>query len=140
MKTTKRFENAVMKLYNAFHKNQLDSKSCNSCAVGNICDNRHEWEYAGDFYTGSNRIASKEDIKTGNELIKKTEYNSSELVQVERLFIEYCGTERSAKYQQFKGICAVVEYLAKLDNIPNPMDYTKFFETENGKPIYELNF
>jgi len=138
MKTTERFENAVMKLYNAFHSNKLNANHCQMCAVGNICDNKSEWEYAGDFYTGYYKIASIEDEIYGEELISKTGYSPNELVEVERLFMKACEYKEGSKDQQFKGLCAVVEYLAKLDNIPNPMDYTKLFETENDKPIYEL--
>ena len=44
------------------------------------------------------------------------------------------------KEQQFKGLCAVVEYLCELDGIPNVMDYTSLFETKEGKPVKELTF
>lgn len=39
MKTTKRFDNAVTKLYNAFHNGELNAMDCTMCAVGNMCDN-----------------------------------------------------------------------------------------------------
>lgn len=39
----------------------------------------------------------------------------------------------------FIALCAVVEYLCELDKIPNVMDYTKLFETENNQPKYSLH-
>jgi len=44
------------------------------------------------------------------------------------------------KERNFKGLCAVVEYLCELDNIPNIMDYTSLFETKNDAPKKELIF
>ena len=34
-----RLENAITKLYNAFHNGELNSLDCRHCAVGNLCDN-----------------------------------------------------------------------------------------------------
>jgi hypothetical protein len=137
MKTTKRFENAVMKLYNAFHENTLDSFDCQNCAVGNICDNNSNWANA--------RLTVSEGWDYNNKIAKETalksNYSLKELEIVEGIFVKEVPYElKTDKETQFKGLCAVVEYLAGLDNIPNPMDYTKLFETENNKPIYELTF
>jgi hypothetical protein len=146
MKTTERFEKAVMKLYNAFHNNELNAMHCQHCAVGNICNNEREWDDLGVFASdtifgdGTNWNVDAEKIKESLDVINKTGYSAQELVEVERLFLEACEYQKGTKHLQFKGLCAVVEYLAKLDNIPNPMDYTKLFETENDKPIYELTF
>jgi hypothetical protein len=140
MKTTNRFENAVIKLYNAFHENRLNAMDCYACAVGNICDNKDDWKWQNGFYTESFRHASVSQINLANEQIEKTGYSRVELVKVEKLFMDTHKDVSELKHQQFKGLCAVVEYLAELDNIPNPMDYTKLFETENDKPKYELNF
>ena len=38
MKTTKRLEAALIKLYNAYHNNKLNPEDCTACAVGNILD------------------------------------------------------------------------------------------------------
>lgn len=39
MKTSKRLEQALTKLYNAYHNKQLNPEDCAACAVGNILDN-----------------------------------------------------------------------------------------------------
>jgi len=39
----KRFTDAVSKLYNAFHKGELNAMSCTKCAVGNLCNNNESW-------------------------------------------------------------------------------------------------
>lgn len=146
MKTTERFEKAVMKLYNAFHSNELNAMHCDACAVGNICNNSSNWDDLGIFASSTHWEGDYQDYVTqeekliAKEVIKETGYSEQELVQVEILFLNACEYKKGTKDQQFKGLCVVVEYLAELDNIPNPMDYTKLFETENEQPKYELNF
>lgn len=143
MKTTKRFDEAVTKLYNAFHENRLIGMDCKACAVGNICNNSDEW----------NNITYKFLLNYNledNLNILGFGYSAYELITIEMIFLfgykEYKGRKKYSnhdntiidKEQQFKGLCAVVEYLCELDNIPNVMDYTKLFETENDKPKYQL--
>ena len=38
----------------------------------------------------------------------------------------------------FNGLNTTIEFLCKLDNIPDVMDYSKLFEFENDAPKYEL--
>ena len=45
MKTTKRFDLAIQKLYQAFHNNTLNPDDCKLCAVGNILDNNDNWKH-----------------------------------------------------------------------------------------------
>ena len=45
METSKRLEEAIIKLYKAFHKNTLDPENCAACAVGNILDNHDSWKH-----------------------------------------------------------------------------------------------
>ncbi|MBO6632862.1 MAG: Na(+)-translocating NADH-quinone reductase subunit F, partial [Psychroserpens sp.] len=40
----------------------------------------------------------------------------------------------------FNGLSEVVRFLCQLDGVPNVMDYTKLFETENNRPKYELTY
>jgi hypothetical protein len=141
MKTTKRFENAVMKLYNAFHNNELDANSCTHCAVGNICGTNEDYW----FMTSTENIKDGKLSKIESDFFRYPEsedYSSKELYKIELVFLEQWRILKSDDWKnkeiQFKGLCAVVEYLAELDNIPNPMDYTKLFETENDKPKYQL--
>ena len=48
MKTTKRFDLAIQKLYQAFHNNTLNPDDCKLCAVGNILDNNDNWKHLTD--------------------------------------------------------------------------------------------
>jgi hypothetical protein len=142
MKTTKRFENAVMKLYNAFHKNELDAMDCTACAVGIVLGHGKWYCGSGIDYLELGSDKPRDFYLHGNN---NSNYSKEELALIEMKFIlgvGYVGyfIDRKNKDAQFKGLCAVVEYLAELDDIPNPMDYTKLFESENDKPIYELNF
>jgi len=45
METTVRLEQAIKKLYVAFHNNQLHPECCKQCAVGNILDNTDSWKH-----------------------------------------------------------------------------------------------
>lgn len=132
MKTTERFDNAVTKLYNAFHKGELNAYSPCACAVGNMLDNT---SFIGGYYPG----AGLREVKSIEN--KDIGYSGIELYHVERIFIKcHIGQiNLTLVEKQFKGLCAVVEYLFELDNIPNVMDYTKLFETENDEPKYELS-
>lgn len=121
--STERFEKAVTKLYKAFHNNELNGMCCKRCAVGNMCDNTGGW---GSTYD------TKKCIETG--------YSPYELMNIEHLFMfghryddypwdkKWDVGEYQDKEVNFKGLCAVVEYLCELDNIPNVMDYSSLFE------------
>lgn len=147
MKLPIRLENAITKLYTAFHSRVLESMDCSMCAVGNICDNNYDWNIAIrtdvslSSYSGITKINSRNiNLCFMNETIKKSGYSVKELAEVELLFItkSLIETGKETKETQFKGLCAVVEYLCELDNVPNVMDYTKLFETENNEPKYQL--
>jgi hypothetical protein len=77
MKTTERFENAVMKLYNAFHRNELNANNCQMCAVGNICDNNYQWDSLGVFASdtifgdGTKWSGGEEENKEALDVINK---------------------------------------------------------------------
>lgn len=141
-----RFTNAVVKLYNAYHSGTLNAFDCTACAVGNICDNSDEWmNYTGNAVT----VDSERIVRTiyaeprTRKFYLNNGYDQDELYEVERLFLSHFINQshdsgNTNKESQFKGLCAVVEYLCELDNIPNVMDYTKLFESENEKPKYEL--
>jgi len=147
MKTTERFDNAVTKLYNAFHYGELNFAHPCHCAVGNICNNNNNWfREVQRFKDNIFSSVSNPNYKTKNHVILSSGYSVFELGEVERIFGEHAGTVgRICKYKsdksdsQFGGLCAVIEYLCKLDGIPNFMDYTKLFETENEKPKYQLS-
>lgn len=135
MKLPIRLENAIKKLYTAFHNGELDSFDCQHCAVGSICGN-------GSWSNARFTVKSIWDYNDSlaKKAIKHTGYNLSHLEVVEKMFVKLVPFElKFDKETQFKGLCAIVEYLCELDNIPNVMDYTKLFETENDKPKYQLS-
>ena len=80
MKTTKRFEEAITKLYKAFHEGTLDAMDCEHCAVGNMCDNSKKWG-----------IYSQTEVTTLEEL--KTGYSKIELINDNVAVAKYVGHE-----------------------------------------------
>tara|TARA_R110000787_G_scaffold70646_15_gene157133 strand:+ start:22440 stop:22901 length:462 start_codon:yes stop_codon:yes gene_type:complete len=148
MKTPIRLEQALIKLYTAFHNNTLDPEDCTACAVGNILDNHESWKHLSNEH-GSIQLNY---IGTVHQRLgrKFNGYTPQELLEIEKVFLEACGFKTPLchynpkpqnprnKERLFNGLCAVVSFLCKLDNIPNVMDYSKLFEYKNNKPKYRL--
>lgn len=148
MKTPFRLEQALQKLYIAFHKNELHPECCRQCAVGNILDNREDWKHLTDHH-GSVELNYVGKV---HEVIgrKFNGYSPLELLKIEATFLKACGYKLPLHTQNknpknatnkdvlFNGLSAVVAFLCELDNIPNIMDYSKLFEYENDKPKYKL--
>ena len=145
---TKRFTDAVTKLYTAFHNNELNKMYCEQCAVGSIVGSS-SWADLLPKY-GSLNIARCDDtfykkhepnrIINSIQSVKKTGYSINELEKVENVFM-YSHNSCQGKDGQFIGLCAVIEYLCKLDNIPNILDYTSLFEfNKDNEPKKELVF
>ncbi len=146
--TTKRLENALVKLYNAFHNNKLNPEDCTACAVGNILDNHDSWKHL------SNAHGSLELNYVGrvHQNLGRTfnGYTPLEILNIEKVFLEACGFKTplchynskpanpTDKEVLFNGLCAVVELLCKYDNVPNVMDYSRIFEYEDDYPVYKL--
>lgn len=142
MKTSVRFENAIRKLYTAFHNNTLNPECCVQCAVGNILDNTDSWQHLSDNH-GSLRLNY---VGTVHQNLGRTfnGYSPLELLKIENVFLRHCGykvplhhknlkpKDSTNKYILFKGLSAVIELLCRLDNLDNIMDYTKLFEFENN--------
>lgn len=140
MKTSVRLEQALTKLYIAFHSNQLHPECCKQCAVGNILDNTDSWKYLTDIH-GSEVLNY---VGVVNQNLGKTfnGYLPAELLKIEAVFLKGCGyagaidghnakpKSPTDKDNLFKGLCAVIECLCQLDNLPNVLDYSKFFEHE----------
>ena len=136
MKTPERLEQALVKLYNAFHNNRLDPEDCTACAVGNILDNQDSWKHLSNDH-GSLQLNY---IGTVHQLL-----------EIEKVFLIACGFETPLchynpkpqnprdKETLFNGLCAVVSLLCELDDIPDVMDYSKLFEYEDDMPVYALN-
>ena len=90
----------------------------------------------------------------------RTGYNKTELAVIELLFIRgikktgeprrfennitpfniVCCPKLKIKQKelQFKGMCAVIEYLCELDNVPNVMEIKSLFEYDNDAPEKQL--
>lgn len=148
MKTTHRFEQAITKLYVAFHNGKLNPDYCKSCAVGNICDNTDTWNYLTDAHGSLNlSYIGKLNENFGRKIHW---YSPKELLQIEVVFLKGCGYDvpismnskrpenPTNKALLFEGLSATVEFLCKLDKAHNVMDYSKLFEFENNQPKYEL--
>lgn len=148
MKTTIRLEQALTKLYNAYHNNRLHPEDCTACAVGNILDNHDSWKHLTH---GHGSLELSYVGKVHQNLGRKFNgYSPTELLQIEKVFLEACGFKTplchyNKKPQNptnkdilFNGLTAVVDLLCSFDNIPNVMDFSKLFEQENGEPMYHL--
>lgn len=149
METPKRLEQALIKLYNAFHNNELNPECCAACAVGNILDNKDSWKHLTEGH-GSLELSYVGRVHQ-NLGRKFNGYSPLELLQVEKVFLETCGFtvplchyntrphNPTHKETLFNGLCAVVALLCELDNIANIMDYSKIFEYEEENPIYKFD-
>ncbi len=148
MKTTKRLEQALIKLYNAYHNNRLNPEDCTACAVGNILDNHDSWKHLSNNHGSLNlSYVGRVHQNLGR---KFNGYTPLEILQIEKVFLDACGFKTplchynkkpenfTSKEILFNGLSEVVALLCKLDNIPNVMDYSKIFEQENGEPVYHL--
>lgn len=148
MNTPKRLENALIKLYNAFHNNTLNPEDCTACAVGNILDNHDSWKHLSNQH-GSLQLSYVGRVHQ-NLGRKFNGYSPQEILQIEKIFLEACGFKTplchynpkpqnpTDKEVLFKGLCNVVAYLCELDHVSNVMDYSKLFEYENNVPKYHL--
>lgn len=134
----KRFTDAVSKLYVAFHSGELRKIDCKKCAVGNLVGGGEWWlVFMSSSLENLSKINYKAYVGEVKEKLDKTGYSPSELQIIEATFMDAEGGE--SKEAQFKGLCAVVEYLCALDNIPNVMDIKSLFEYENDSAKRELS-
>ena len=143
MKTTSRFDNAIQKLYNAFHSQTLHPEECAQCAVGNILDNRDFWQHISDYHgTIKLNYVGLVNQKFGKRF---NGYTPIELLQIEMAFLKGCGYQLPIHRNNHKpenpthpdtlfyGLQAVVSFLCNLDNIPNVMDCSKLFKYDADK-------
>lgn len=148
MQVPKRLEDALIKLYDAFHNNELNPECCSACAVGNILDNHDSWKHLSDTH-GSLELSY---VGRTHQQLGRTfnGYTPFELLQVEKVFLEACGFKTPlchydakprnprSKEVLFAGLSAVVAFLCELDGIANVMDYSKIFEYEQENPVYRF--
>lgn len=149
MKTSPRLDQAITKLYSAFHSGTLNPECCKSCAVGNILDNTDTWKYLTERH-GSLMLSYIGRLNEGFGR-RINGYTPSELLRTEAVFLEGCGYElplvRHSKRPKnptekeilFNGLCAAVAFLCELDGVENVMDYSRLFEFEDDTPVYELD-
>ena len=138
MKGTKRFDEAIKKLYTAFYNKDLNPEDCTACAVGNILDRRDFWKYLSDDH-GSLQLNY---VGQFHEMRGKTfnGYLPSELLQIEQAFLEGCGYELPYRHNHkkpknptdsavlFNGLCGVVALLCRLDGLVNVLEYQNLFD------------
>lgn len=125
MKTTKRFDEAVTKLYNAFNEGNLNAYKCKACAVGNICNNTEEWGEIAGFYANNFHNTIPENIPNYLE----TGYSTLELMKVEDLFMNPINFVTNKTQEEFNGLMTVIKYLAELDGIEVPTITVEQFES-----------
>jgi hypothetical protein len=141
MTTSNRFENAINKLYSAFHLNTLNPEDCKHCAVGNILDNKDNWRHLTDIH-GSVRL-NYVGLVHQNLGRKFNGYTPLELLQIESSFLKGCGYRLGTNYCHkpdslkdkdilFNGLCEVVSTLCALDRIEDVMNYAVLFAYENN--------
>lgn len=144
METSKRFNEAVNKLYKAFHENNLKPLSFQHCAVGTILDHKTYWK---EFSNANGSLQLNYVGIVHQRLDRKFNgYSPLELLEIEKTFLQACGyqlplhhttfsSKKVGKKVLFNGLEAVIALLCKLDNIPNVMDCSKLFDYD-GKEIY----
>lgn len=149
MKSSHRLEQAISKLYNAFHNNELHPECCKQCAVGNILDNKDSWKHLSDDH-GSLHL-NYIGMVHQNLGRKFNGYSPFQLLQIEASFLKGCGYSLPLNHKGtkpknpqdkdilFNGLCETVECLCQLDHVDNVMDYSKLFEVENNRPRYNLS-
>ncbi|WP_431109944.1 Na(+)-translocating NADH-quinone reductase subunit F [Winogradskyella poriferorum] len=137
--TTKRFNEALKKLYVAFHNDTLNPEDCKQCAVGNILDNNDSWRHMTDLH-GSNRL-NYVGLVHQNLGRRFNGYSPIELLKIETSFLEGCGYRLGKTYchkpdyyidqdMLFNGLNAVVATLCELDGVKNVMDCSFLFNYE----------
>lgn len=148
MKTSFRLEQAINKLYKAFHSNQLNPECCKQCAVGNILDNKDAWKHLSDQH-GSLQLNYVGWVHQ-NLGRKFNGYAPIELLKIEATFLKSCGysiplnhlgtTPKNSKAKEllFNGLCDTISFLCALDGIENVMDYSKVFKFDKDQSFIKI--
>lgn len=139
MNTPIRLEQALLKLYNAFHNDTLNPECCKQCAVGNILDNTDAWKhFSEDHGSLTLNYIGMVNQKFGRRF---NGYSPLELLQIEATFLSACGYSLPLRHnglrpQQisddslFNGLDAVIDFLCQLDGVVNTINYKKLFKTK----------
>lgn len=136
---SKRFDEALKKLYKAFHNNTLNPEDCKQCAVGNILDNNDSWKHMTNVH-GSTKL-NYVGLVHQNLGRRFNGYLPIELLKIEASFLEGCGYRLGKTYCHkpdyyknkdilFNGLNAVVATLCELDGVKNVLDCSFLFDYE----------
>src|SRR5690606_15027101 len=140
MKTTKRLDLAIQKLYKAFHNHTLDPECCKQCAVGNILDQTDSWKHVSDNH-GSLKL-NYVGLVNQNLGKKFNGYSPLELLEIEATFLKACGYHLPLHHKNkkpkkpidkdvlFLALSAVIQFLCTLDKISDVMDCSKVLQYE----------
>ena len=149
MKNSYRLDQAINKLYNAFHNNSLHPECCLQCAVGNILDNNDAWKNLSDHH-GSLQL-NYVGLVNQNLGRKFNGYSPLELLKIEAIFLKGCGysipLNRAGKKPKnlkdkevlFNGLCETLAFLCALDGIDNVLDYSKIFEFDKNQAPHQFH-
>lgn len=132
MKTTKRLDAALNKLYTAFHNSTLNPECSKNCAVGNICNNTDSWKNLSNNH-GSLQLnyVGMVHQNLGRRFFG---YTPLELLGIEKEFLKGCGFELplnhknkkpkdpTSKETLFNGLSAAISFLCVLDGVADIMD------------------
>lgn len=143
MNISKRLEQALVKLYTAYHANTLYPECCKQCPVGNIADHKDAWKNFSDA-RGSDSLNY---VGIVHERIGRriNGYLPSELLQIEKTFLKACGfetpltknskrpTNSTDRDVLFQGLSKTIAYLCQLEGNKNVMEYTSIFKQKSFK-------
>ncbi|WP_336067033.1 Na(+)-translocating NADH-quinone reductase subunit F [Mesoflavibacter sp. CH_XMU1404-2] len=152
MKTTKRFENAINKLYIAFNENTLNPECCKQCAVGNILDQKDAWKHLSDDH-GSLKLNY---LGLVHQNLGRTfnGYSPLELLKIEAAFLRGCGYELPLHHKNkrphdltnkntlFNGLNEAIKVLCIFDNIEDVTNYSNLFKAliTKKRELKPINF
>lgn len=105
LKLPVRLENALSRLYTAYHSGELNAMDCSACAAGNICANDPSWSifrrnlglsrFVADMlpeYTYANNSRPKVTPRiVMNNVFNTTGYSIDEIIMVEKVFLNAMG-------------------------------------------------
>ena len=148
MSLPNRLQQALDKLYMAFHNGTLHPECCMQCAVGNILDNNDSWKHLTDIH-GSVKLNYLGMVHQ-NLGRKFNGYTPLELLQIEAAFLEGCGysgpIDRSCKKPQdptskdtlFNGLSNAIALLCELDGVANVLDHIKHLQVDSLQSLHHM--
>lgn len=143
-----RLDQALEKLYSAFNSGTLHPECCKQCVVGTILDGTDSWKHLSNDH-GSLKLNYVGQVHESFGR-RFNGYKPSELLLIEKTFLETCGYELPIHHQNykplnpmesnmlFKGLSAVVGLLCKLDNSPNVFDTAKWMKLLNQESLIQI--